>query len=269
MNLSRIYAVFLRQWFLIKSNPARLSFIFLWIIIDIVQWGFISKYLKTFGQATFSFTTVILGALILWEFMSRILQGIMTAFLEDIWSLNFINLFASPLKIKEYLGGLILTSTATSLIGSVAMVLLAGLAFGYNILIIGIYVLPFILILFIFGMAMGIFISGVIFRLGPSAEWIGWPIPMIISIFSGVFYPISTLPVVFQFIAKLIPPSYVFESLRSILTTRVFSAQVGFNLLIGALLSIIYLSITYKFFINIYRGNLKDGRISRFGAESF
>lgn len=269
MNFSRIYAIFLRQCFLIMSNPTRLASIFLWIIIDIIQWGFISKYISSFGYANFSFITVILGAIILWGFTSRIQQGIMTAFLEDVWSLNFINFFASPLKIKEYLSGLVLTSTATSLCGFLAMVLIAGLAFGYNILKIGVFILPFILILFIFGMAMGIFVSAVIFRLGTAAEWLGWPIPLVLSIFSGVFYPIATLPVIFQFIAKLIPPSYVFESLRSILTTRAFSAQVGFNLLIGALLSLIYLSIMYKFFINIYQDNLKDGRIARFSAESF
>ena len=78
-----------------------------------VQWGFISKYLGSFGQATFSFVTVILGAIILWEFMVRVQQGIMMAFLEDIWTQNFINFFASPLKIREYLCGLVMTSVAS------------------------------------------------------------------------------------------------------------------------------------------------------------
>lgn len=269
MNFSRIYAVFLRQWFLIKSNPTRLSGVFLWIIIDVIQWGFISKYLCTFGNATFNFITVILGAIILWEFMSRIQQGIMTAFLEDIWTLNFINYFASPLKIREYLGGLVLTSIVTGLCGFLAMVLLAGIGFGYNFFKIGIFILPFGLILLIFGIAMGIFVSAIIFRLGPSAEWLAWPIPLVLSIFAGVFYPISTLPASLQLVAKLIPSPYVFESLRSILTTGEFSSQIGFNLLKGAMLSIIYFYVMYKFFISIYQTNLRNGSIARFGAEAF
>ena len=100
MSLSRTLAIFVRQLFLLKSNPTRLVSIFLWLIIDIIQWGFISKYLGSLGEATFGFVTVALGAIILWEFMSRIENGIMMAFLEDVWSQNLINFFASPLKGK-------------------------------------------------------------------------------------------------------------------------------------------------------------------------
>ena len=32
-------------------------------------------------------------------------------FLEDVWSRNFLNLFASPLTIPQYLLGLVITST--------------------------------------------------------------------------------------------------------------------------------------------------------------
>ena len=114
MRLSRICAIFLRQLFLFKSNPTRLTSMFVWLIIDIIQWGFISKYLASLGQATFGFITVILGAVILWGFMTRIQQGIMMAFLEDVWTQNFINFFASPLRIREYLSGLVLTSITTA-----------------------------------------------------------------------------------------------------------------------------------------------------------
>lgn len=268
MNLSRIYAVFVRQFFLLKSNPTRLASIFLWLIIDILQWGFISKYLDTFGQATFNFITVILGAILLWEFMSRIQQGILMAFLEDVWAQNFINFFASPLKISEYLSGLVLTSVASGLAGFVVIVAIAGVAFGYNIMRIGMLLLPFMCILLIFGIAMGIFVSSIIFRLGPSAEWLGWPIPMVLSIFAGVYYPVSTLPAPLAAVARLIPPSYVFESMRAILTTGTFHRGLALDLAIGGALSIIYLILTSRFFIHIYGANLKNGNIARFKAEA-
>ncbi len=165
MSLARVYAIFLRQYFLIRGNPTRLAGIFIWLIFGIIQWGFISKYLGTFGQATFGFITVILGAVILWEFMGRIQSGIMTSFLEDIWSQNFFNYFASPLKISEYLAGLVLTSIGTGIIGLIIMILIASFGFGYNFFVIGFMLLPYIIILFIFGMAMGIFITAMIFRL--------------------------------------------------------------------------------------------------------
>lgn len=268
MSCSRVAAIFVRQLFLLKGNPTRLVSIFLWLIIDIVQWGFISRYLASLGQATFGYITVILGAILLWEFMSRIQQGILMSFLEDIWSQNFINFFASPLRVREYLSGLVLTSVATGLAGFLAIVLIAGMAFGYNVLRIGFLLVPFMLILLVFGIAMGIFVSAVIFRLGPSAEWLGWPIPMVLSLFAGVYYPISTLPYPLWVIAKLIPPSYVFESLRSILATHTLPADLLSNLLLGGLLAVAYLVVTSRFFTMIYRKNLKSGTIARFNAEA-
>lgn len=267
MNLSRIYSIYIRQWFLIKGNPIRLVNTFLWLLIEIVQWGFISKYIGTFGQASFSFVTVILGAIILWEFMSRLQQGIMTAFLEDIWSDNFINFFASPLVIKEYLAGLILSSMMTTATGLVIIPIISGLFFGYNILVIGLMLLPFIFILFIFGMAIGIFICSIILRFGPTAEWLAWPIPFLLSIISCVFYPLATLPGLLQIVAKLTPAVYIFESLRQVVAGGPINPALWHNLFIAGAEAILYLVVSYWFFMRIYRRNLKSGGISRFSAQ--
>lgn len=240
----------------------------MWLVIDIILWGFITKYLSSSGQANFGLIAVLLGAIILWEFASRIQTGIMMSFLEDVWSQNFINFFASPLKIKEYVGGLILTSTVLGLFGFLIMILIAGLTFGYNIFVLGFYIMPFVFLLFCFGVAMGLFVAAIIFRLGPSAEWLGWPIPMILSIFSGVFYPVSTLPGYLHIFAKILPPSYVFESIRVLLASKVFSQIIWNNLFFALVLSLIYLFLTYRFFVMVYRRNLKTGALSRFSAEA-
>ncbi len=268
MSLSRVYAIFLRQMYLISGNPTRLSSVFLWLLIDLVQWGFVRKYLLTFGEATFSFVTVILGAIIFFEFCARIQAGIMTSFLEDVWSQNFINYFASPLKLTEYLSGLVLTSIVTATAGLAAMVILAGIAFGYDVLIVGTMILPFMLILFVFGAAMGVFVSGVIFRFGPTAEWLGWPIPFLLSVFVGVYYPIATLPEAMQWIARVIPASYVFESMRGILAGEMAADQLWVNLMTGGALSLVYLVGAYWFFVKIYQRNLRTGAIARFSAEA-
>jgi ABC-2 type transport system permease protein len=268
MSLSRTLAIFVRQLFLLKSNPTRLVSIFLWLLIDIIQWGFITKYLGSLGRATFGFVSVALGAIILWEFMSRIENGIMMAFLEDVWSQNLINFFASPLKVREYLSGLILTSITTGLAAFLAMVAVAGAAFGYHVLRIGLLILPFMLILLVFGIAMGIFVTALIFRLGPSAEWLGWPIPLVLSIVAGVYYPVSTLPAALRTVAKLVPPSYVFETCRAALATGGLPAHFSSNLLLGALLSAAYLLLTSLLFLGVYRKNLATGSIARFNAEA-
>jgi len=269
MIFSRVYAVFLRQLYLIRNNPTRLASIFLWLLVNIIMWGFISKYLGTFGKSTFGLVTVILGAIILWEFVTRIQQGMMTSFLEDIWTQNFINFFASPLKIAEYLSGLVLNSITTGLLGFFIVAIIAGAAFGYDIFKIGLLLIPAMAILFIFGISMGIVVSGLIFRLGPTAEWLGWPIPLVLSIFSGVFYPVSTLPFALRIIARMIPASYVFETIRTVLSNPSITVGIASDLLIGAILALIYLGGAYILFISVYKRNLKNGAIAQFSAESF
>lgn len=268
MSIERIQAVFCRQLFLYKGNPTRLAGIFLWLVIDIIQWGFISKYLGSFGGTTLYFTTFILGAIILWEFMTRVQQGIMTAFLEDIWSQNLINYFASPLRISEYLGGLVLTSLTTSLAGFVIMVIIAGTGFNYSIFRIGHLLVPSMAILLVFGTAMGFFVSAMVFRLGPSAEWLGWPIPLVLSLFAGVFYPVSVLPIGLRAVTVMIPPTYVFENMRYYVMTGSYPPNLLPSLIFGGLLALLYLFLTFQFFITIYGKNLKTGSIARFNAEA-
>src|SRR3989344_6145470 len=114
MKLRRVYAIFIRQMFLLRYNKTRFVNIFLWAALDIVLWGFITKYFSLFASSsTVSLVGILLGAIIFWDFLIRVQQGIMLSFLEDVWSQNFLNLFSSPLTIKEYVAGLILTSIIT------------------------------------------------------------------------------------------------------------------------------------------------------------
>jgi len=53
-----------------------------------------------------------LGAVLLWDFFIRVMQGVTMAFFEDVWSRNFLNIFATPLSISEYIAGLVLSAIA-------------------------------------------------------------------------------------------------------------------------------------------------------------
>lgn len=268
MSIKRIYAILVRQIFLLRHNPARLVNIFLWMAIDILLWGFITRYLDGLNGFTFSFTNVLFGAIIIWGFLNRIQQGVMIAFFEDVWSQNFINYFASPLKTGEYLSGLVASSIFTGTLGFIFNVSLAGLLFGFNIFKMGLSLLPFLLVLFVFGVALGIFTAAVVLRFGPSAEWIAWPLTAILSPLAGVFYPISVLPPVLQAVARALPPSYVFESMRAIMVNGAPPRELAMPLLAGLAMALAYLALMYFFFIYIYRLVLRRGLITRFSAET-
>ena len=74
------------------------------------------------------------------------------------------------------------------------MLVLATAVFGLSFFLYGALLVPYLLVLFLFGIALGIIACGIVLRLGPASEWFIWPIPALISPFAGVFYPLSTLP---------------------------------------------------------------------------
>src|ERR1700683_2617627 len=171
MNLKRTAAIVLRQFYLLRGSPARILPMFAWVSIDIVLWGLFTRYLNTVASAGFNFIPAALGALLVWVCLVRVMQGVTTAFFEDVWSRNFLNIFATPLRISEYVGGLVMSSIATSMMGLIVMLVLATTAFGLSFFTYGVLLAPFLLVLFLFGVALGIFGCAVVLRLGPAAQW--------------------------------------------------------------------------------------------------
>lgn len=229
-----------------------------------ILWGFITKFLNTVTHA-FDFVPLLLGAVLLWDFFIRVMQGVTLAFFEDVWSRNFLNMFATPLSIWEYLTGLVLSSIATSSAGLVVMLALATTAFGLSFFVYGLMLVPFLMVLFLFGVALGVFASAVVLRLGPASEWFIWPVPALISPFVGVFYPLSTLPGWVQYFSKVLPPSYVFEGMRAILAGGAVSAAA---LIWGGGLCTLYLLLACWFFVRTYRHAVRTGLIARYSAET-
>jgi ABC-2 type transport system permease protein len=265
MRLHRSAAIVLRQFYLIRGSPARALPLFAWVAIDIVLWGFITKYLNSVTSSGFNFVPVLLGAVLLWDFFSRVMHGVTIVFFEDVWSRNFLNLFSTPISIPEYLGGMVISSMVTSAIGLSVMVLVATTAFGLAFFAYGLMLVPFILVLLLFGVALGIVASSIVLRLGPASEWLIWPIPALLSPFAGVFYPVSNLPAGMQYVSYLLPPAYVFEGLRTILAGGTVPSVM---LLRGGFLALVDVLLACWIFARVHRHAVRTGLIARYSAES-
>lgn len=265
MKANRAAAIALRQLYLLRGSPARILPMFAWVAIDILLWGFFTRYLNAVSSSGFNFVPALLGALLLWDYLTRVLHGVTTAFLEDVWSRNFLNVFATPLSIAEYVTGLVLASTATSAVGLITMLLIATMVFGLSYLAYGLLIIPFLLVLFLFGVAIGIVGCAIVLRLGPAAEWLIWPIPAMLSPLACVFYPLSALPQWLQYPARLLPPAYVFETMRGIISGHGASFL---SLALSAGLALIYLVLASWFFTRIYRHVVRSGLIARYSAET-
>jgi ABC-2 type transport system permease protein len=228
-----------------------------------VLWGFITRYLNTVTSSGFNFVPILLGAVLLWDFLVRVMQGVTMAFFEDVWSRNFLNIFATPLSISDYLIGLVLASVLTSDWPR------RDARPGYKLLAyifhLRLMLVPFLLVLFLFGIALGIFSSAVVLRLGPASEWFIWPIPALIAPFAGVFYPLSTLPRWMQYVSYLMPPSYVFEGMRTIISEGAVSKS---ELLWCGCLAGFYILFACWFFTRMYKHAVHTGLIARYSAET-
>ncbi|HKT13665.1 MAG TPA: ABC transporter permease [Terriglobia bacterium] len=264
-RLRRVAAILLRLFYLLRGSSARVVPLFAWQAVDIVLWGFISRYLNTVSTARFNFIPALLGAIILWDFLVRALHGVIVAFMEDVWSRNFLNIFAAPIAISEYLTGLVLFSVATSLVVLAVMVILATAAFGLHFFTIGAMLVPFLLLLFLFGVALGILGTAIVLRWGPAAEWLIWPLPALLSPLACVFYPLSALPHWLQWVARLVPPTYVFEGMRGVVEGH--GAQFT-PMLVCAALTTLALLLASGAFLRVYRHAVRTGLIARYSAET-
>jgi ABC-2 type transport system permease protein len=88
---------------------------------------------------------------------------------------------------------------------------------------------------------------------------------MLISPFAGVFYPVTVLPGWMQAVAMILPPSYVFEGMRSVVGGN--PAPWG-RLALGGGLALVCLVLACLFFFAMYRTVIRTGIIARYSAET-
>jgi ABC-2 type transport system permease protein len=219
MSLGRVLALLSRHMYLYKRSFARMLEIFYWPFLDLVVWGFITIYLEKVGMQVHGAVTFFLGALILWDVLFRAQQGIAISFLEEMWARNLMNLFASPLTVGEYLlATMTMSVLKVTAVGSL-MMLFAWIFYSYDILRMGLSLLPFILNLVVSGWIIGVLTTSIIMRFGQQAEVLAWGMVFLFQPISCVFYPIEVLPPILQSIAWLVPPAHIFEGMRAVLTT--------------------------------------------------
>jgi ABC-2 type transport system permease protein len=263
-SIKRIFAIFWRQMILLKVSPIRPINTFYWVAVDLFLWGVLTRYLDSAGISGFHPVPVLMGAVILYNFLTRVIFGISISFLEDVWTRNLINLFSSPLRLHEYMLGFVAVVLVQSGLSLVFMALLARFFLAYSIVSFGLPLIAFVGVLFIFGIAMGIFTTAVMVRFGPSAEMFSWSFPAILAPMSAVFYPLSALPPFLRAIGFFIPATHVFEGMRTLVRTGAVS---GRELAIGFVLALVYCAAAYFFLHRSYQSVLRRGTFGRFATD--
>ncbi len=211
----RINAIILRHAYLHRRSPARVMEVFFWPVMDLLVWGYITAYLK---ELALSDTVLFfIGAMILWDVLYRSQQAISLSITEEFWVRNFINLFISPLSIPEFISALCLVGFIKSVVTTLVLAVLALFLYQFDLLQLGLGLLPFYGNLLLFGWAVGLFTMGIILRYGRAAEALIWGMPFLLQPLSAVFYPVDILPEWLQAVALGLPSTYVFQGMRQVM----------------------------------------------------
>jgi ABC-2 type transport system permease protein len=222
----RIGAMLLRHWYLLTSSWPRLLEMVYWPALTLISWGFLQNYIS--GNASFFAKAggTLIGAIILWDILFRGQLGFSMSFLEEMWSRNLGNLMMSPLTPFEFLLSLMIMSLIRLAIGVVPMAVMAAVFFNFNVFGLGLALVAFFCNLILTSWAVGIIVSGLVVRNGMGAESLAWTLVFILLPLACVYYPVSVLPTWLQWVAWLLPPTYVFEGMRALMIDKVFRADL-------------------------------------------
>lgn len=256
----RVLSVVLRDFYVLRRSVPRMLEIVYWPTVELLIWGYLSVFLQ--ARQVPAVVAVLLGGVLLWQVLFRSQSEVSMAFLEDIWSRNLLNVFVAPLTAAEYLIGVVAFGALKLIVSVALMASVALVLYGFGLFSLGPSLVPFMALLLLMGWALAIVTIGVILRFGQSAEVIAWALAFLFQPFSAVFYPVSVLPTVMQWVAKVVPASYVFEGMRAVLGGRALPWR---TLGVAALLDLVYVSGSLVFFWRMLAKVRANGGLSRFG----
>ena len=258
----RIHAMVMRYWYLIRSSWPRAAELIYWPFVQMLMWGFLQTHLAQTSNYFAQAGGLMIGAVLLWDILVRGQLGYSVPFLEEMWSRNLGNLLMSPLRPNELIAALMIVSLMRLTIAVVPVLVLAYLFFGFNILSLGFAFAAFFLNLMVTSWALGLLGTGIVLRYGMGAESFIWLVVFVLLPVACVYYPLSTLPRWLQPVSLALPPTYVFEGLRALLTQHTLRG----DLMVRALLiNAVWIAAGYAFFQHLLRAARLNGGLLRLG----
>jgi ABC-2 type transport system permease protein len=268
MNKRRIWGVILRHLYNFRHSADRLVDSFYWPAVDLVLWGITTRYFlsrETNGVGGLGgvgmgskelFLLILLSGVVFWQIIWRGANEFTTGLLEEMWNRNLMPLFASPLTLSEWIFALFILSFIKMLMTVVFCIILAYILYSVNVLSIDFLLIPFVASLIMMGWWVGIFISAIIIRFGQRIQTLAWSGAVVLMPFCAIFYPVSSLPDWARAISRFVPGSYIFEGMRTYLTTKQIPM---FDLGMSFLLNFVYLFLSLWFFKRMFEKSREMG----------
>ena len=134
-----VSAIIWRHLYNFRRSLDKVADSFYWPAMDIFLWGFTSTFITRQAGTLPNIVIILLSGLILWMIVWRGQYEITVNLLEEMWNQNLANLFASPLRLREWLMGVFILGFIKMLVAVGFAALLAFFAYKTNIFTLGIY----------------------------------------------------------------------------------------------------------------------------------
>ena len=223
MKWHRIWAVVLRYLIKLPQDFNEWSSMFFWPVLDIALFGFVGVWLH--GNASHTETATLLAGVTLWQLVVRANFDIALSLLEEVWTHNTVNLFATPLHIMEWASAVITRGFVLGIFTTGVNALFVWATYGYNLFAIGPFLLYTWTQLFISGVGLGLIGAALLLRWGPQVQTLIYMLGFIAAPISGAFYPVYVLPSWLQTVAYTLPLTYTFEGLYQYLEDGTWSSS--------------------------------------------
>ncbi len=256
MEFQHIWAIVLRHARLWTKDPNIILVTLYWPLQDVLLWGFLGAWVQQGQVATHNYEAIFLFSILLWQINSRGAVFIVTGFLEELWTANLINLFSLPLKLAEWVCGILLFDLIFNLITAIYCISLILFFYHIPLLTILKIFVTFAPALIISSVWIGFMTLHIITYMGKRAQELCWILAWGLSPLCGVFYPINIFPAWIQKISYYLPMTYVFEGLRNYLMHDISPIN---NLMIAYGMGITYALIAIGVFAWLFKRTKVQG----------
>lgn len=252
LNFNRISAV--AQRYIIPTFLNRIATILYWLTLNIVIWGSTSAWIQQ-QAAIPDLMSMIMSGFILWQIVFRVNLETAKSLFEDIITHNIVHIFASPLKLGEWILGVMAVGLIETFLVVICGSVIAWLFYGINVYRMPLTLVFSALLLMMSGWFIGFIICSILMLRGKKAQDLVYSLGYIFAPFSCIYYPLQSQVYWIKPISSLLPMTYVFENMRFAFVHGTASKAL---LLQSFALNILYLGISIALFVSAFNYSKKN-----------
>ena len=256
MRLNKINALIFRDYIILTRAKWRVVETIYFPLTTIIIWGFFALYSKELAVEA---GLIVLVVNIFWNFAYIAQSTANMQIMEDIWAGSLKQLFLSGITEFDYIIARLFTATIMS-------ILVMGLILGISALFIPamiahpVYIVVLSAITLIGSLALAVLVAAFNVSTGREYGFVAWTALQIFILLSAPFNPISLFPKFLQYVAYLMPFTFIFEAARML----VLQGQVSNVLLLKSLISVLaYFIIAWPVYYFAFKRARRTGILAK------